>query len=96
MCAFANGAGGRVLIGVKPDGRVVGQQVSEQTFHEIADAREKFEPPLMFDVDRVELGAGRTVLILQVPGRADSVPFTYDGRPFERVDNTTRRMSHGG
>lgn len=93
MCAFANGEGGRVLVGVKPDGKVVGQQVSEQTFHEIADAREKFEPPLMFDVERVDLGPDRTVLILQVPGRSDSVPFTYDGRPFERVDNTTRRMS---
>lgn len=94
MCAFANGEGGRVLVGVKPDGKVVGQQVSEQTFHEIADAREKFEPPLMFDVERIDLGPDRTVLILRVPGRSDSVPFTYDGRAFERVDNTTRRMSH--
>ena len=29
LCAFANGAGGKVIIGVKPDGRIVGQQVSE-------------------------------------------------------------------
>ncbi len=29
LCAFANGKGGRVMIGVKPSGEVVGQQVSE-------------------------------------------------------------------
>ncbi len=90
--AFANGEGGRVLVGVKPGGQIVGQIVSEQTFHEIADAREKFEPPLMFEVERMEVSPGRAVLVFHVPGRSDSVPYTYDGRPFGRVDNTTRRM----
>jgi ATP-dependent DNA helicase RecG len=92
-CAFANGDGGRVLVGVRPDGEVVGQHVSEQIWHERAAARERFEPPLPFDVERIDLAPGRTVFVLEVPGRSDSVPFTYDGRPFERVQNTTRRMS---
>lgn len=92
-CAFANGEGGRVLMGVRPDGEIVGQQVSEQTYHELAAARERFEPPLLFEVQRIDLAPGRTVLVLEVPGRSDSVPFIYDGRPFERVQNTTRRMS---
>lgn len=46
LCAFANGKGGRVIVGVRPDGQIVGQQVSEQTLHEIAAARDRFEPPL--------------------------------------------------
>ena len=55
LCAFANGKGGRVVIGVKPSGQLVGQQVSEQTFHEIAAHRDRFEPP-------IELGADPYVL----------------------------------
>ncbi len=60
-CAFANG-GGCVVIGVKPDGQLVGQQVSEQTFHEIAAARDRFEPPI--EVESVELATGRTAIML--------------------------------
>jgi hypothetical protein len=92
LCAFANGDGGRVVIGVKPDGQAIGQQVSEQTLHEVAAARGKFEPPLFVDVARVEVEPGRSLLVLSVAGATDSVPFTWDGRAWERVDNTTRRM----
>lgn len=45
LCAFANCEGGCVIIGGKPSGELVGQQVSEQTFHEIAAQRDRFEPP---------------------------------------------------
>jgi ATP-dependent DNA helicase RecG len=93
LCAFANGKGGRVVIGVKPTGDLVGQQVSEQTFHEIAAARERFEPPIEFEVDRVDIAPGRTALVLAVAGGRDLVPFTFDGRAFERVENTTRKMA---
>lgn len=93
LCAFANGKGGRVVIGVKPNGELVGQQVSEQTFHEIASQRERFEPPIEFEVESVELAPGRSALVLTVAGARDSVPFTFDGRAFERVGNTTRKMA---
>lgn len=93
LCAFANGTGGRVVIGVSPDRAVVGQQVSDQTFHEIAAARERFEPPLAFDVEVVQVAPGRSLLVLSVSGPAESVPFTFEGRAYERVENTTRKMS---
>ena len=34
-CAFLNKRGGRVLLGVSPDGNVVGQQVSDRTIGEL-------------------------------------------------------------
>lgn len=92
LCAFANGKGGRVIIGVKPSGELVGQQVSEQTFHEIAAQRDRFEPPIELEVEAVEVAPGRSALVLTVAGARDSVPFTFDGRAFERVGNTTRKM----
>ncbi len=93
LCAFANGKGGRVVIGAKPSGELVGQQVSEQTLHEIGAARDRFEPPLDLDIDTVEVAPGRSALVLTVGGLSDSVPFTIDGRAFERVGNTTRKMA---
>jgi ATP-dependent DNA helicase RecG len=92
ICAFANGKGGQVVIGAKPSGEIVGQLVSEQTLHDIAAARDRFEPPIEIEVERVEVSATLALLVLTVAGSNDSVPFTYDGRPFERVGKTTRKM----
>lgn len=32
LCAFMNGRGGQVLVGVRPDGSVVGQTIADKTF----------------------------------------------------------------
>ena len=31
VCAFLNTSGGKVIIGVKPDGTILGQQISDKT-----------------------------------------------------------------
>ncbi|MDP3722095.1 MAG: ATP-binding protein [Candidatus Omnitrophota bacterium] len=36
---------------------------------------------------------GREILILRVEGTSDSIPFTFESRPYERVGSTTRKMS---
>jgi len=36
LCAFLNGGGGKVLIGVGPDGRLVGKDVADITLRDIA------------------------------------------------------------
>jgi ATP-dependent DNA helicase RecG len=93
LCAFANGSGGIVLIGVRSDGKIVGQQVTEQTLHDIAAARDRFEPPIDVAIDRIEVANDREVLVPVVAGTSDSVPCAYDGRAFARIGNTTRRMA---
>jgi ATP-dependent DNA helicase RecG len=93
VCAFLNGSGGMVLFGVRPDGVPEGQQVSDQTLREVAQAFERFEPPINLPVERLPVKSGRELLILRVEGTSDSVPFTYEGRPYERVGSTTRKMS---
>ena len=93
VCAFLNGSGGIVLFGVRPDGAAEGQHVTEQTLREIAQAMDRFEPPVNIPVERMLSGGDRAVLALRVEGTSDSIPFTYEGRPYERVGNTTRKMS---
>lgn len=93
LCAFANGDGGRVIFGVGSRGEILGQRVSDQTLHEIAACKGRFEPPLDFAVRVVDLTPERKLIVLRVHPRSDVGLSLYDGRGFERVASTTRRMS---
>ncbi len=92
LCAFLNGSGGVVLFGVRPDGEVEGQEVSDQTLRDIAEAADRFEPPAHVATHRIKVKAGREVIVAAVEARRDVRPFTYEGRAYERVGSTTRRM----
>ena len=91
LCAFANGRGGRVLFGVTPAGRIVGQTVSDHTLEELAQDFQEFEPPLFPTIERVAVDGGREVLVLSVI-RSEHLPVTYRTVAYERVLNTTRMM----
>jgi ATP-dependent DNA helicase RecG len=93
LCAFLNGSGGMVLFGIRPDGTVEGQAVSDQTLRDIAQAGDRFEPPAHVSIHRVRVKAGREVVAAAVEGDLDVRPFTYEGRPYERVGSSTRRMA---
>jgi ATP-dependent DNA helicase RecG len=91
LCGFANGNGGRLLFGVTPSGRVVGQVVGDRTLEELAREFQGFEPPLFPAVYRVAIGAEREVLALTV-ARGARAPVAFRGVAYERVLNTTRTM----
>ena len=95
LCAFLNGSGGMVLIGVRPDGRVEGQEVSDQTLRDVAHAADRFEPLAHVSVQRIRIKADRDVIIIAVEGGRDMRPFCYEGHAYERVSCTTRRMPQG-
>jgi len=80
-----------VLIGVAPNGRIVGQQVTDNTLHDVTTAVRNIEPVAQVDVARVSVGDGRDVIVVHAASGTQG-PYTYDGRPFIRVGNTTRRM----
>jgi predicted HTH transcriptional regulator len=52
LCAFLNGTGGMALFGVRPDGKAEGQDVSDQTRRDIAQAADRFEPPAHVSIHR--------------------------------------------
>ncbi|MEW6367748.1 MAG: ATP-binding protein [Acidobacteriota bacterium] len=92
LCAFLNGSGGTVLFGVGPDATARGQEVTDQTIREIAQATDRFEPPAHVSIKRVKARAGREVVAVSVEDSLDARPFTCEGRAYERVGSTTRRM----
>ncbi len=92
LCAFLNGSGGTVLFGVRPDGTAEGQEVSDQTLRDIAQAADRFEPPAHVSIHRVKVKAARDVIAVVVEGGREMRPFVYEGHAYERVSSTTRRM----
>jgi hypothetical protein len=50
-----NGRGGQVLIGVGPDGSVVGQTIADKTFQELAQVLRRFDPPIPVETERIGL-----------------------------------------
>ncbi|MBI4238194.1 MAG: putative DNA binding domain-containing protein [Deltaproteobacteria bacterium] len=92
LCAFLNGTGGTVLFGVRPEGTAEGQDVSDKTLRDIAQAADRFEPPAHVSIERIKGKEGREIVVVTAEGGRDGRPFTYEGHPYERVGSTTRRM----
>lgn len=93
LCAFLNGQGGKVLIGVGPDGRIVGQEVADITLRDIAAMLARFEPAAGVEMSRVDVDSRRQVIVLHAPPSRQFAPFVFDSKPFKRVGSTTTVMS---
>lgn len=93
LCAFLNGNGGSVVIGVEPNGDIIGQEVADTTQQDIARMLDRFEPPAPIETSILSVpGSLKSVIVLKAPRSADARPFTYDDRPYQRVGTTTSRM----
>ena len=91
LCAMLNQCGGRVLFGVTPQGRVIGQQVSERTIEEVGAELTRIDPPAFPAIERIPVSEGLEVVAVSVgPGQAG--PYMYGGRAYRRVGNTTVEM----
>jgi len=92
LCAMLNHRGGRVLFGVDPDGRVLGQQVSDHTLEEVAQELRLIDPPAFPTMDRVDLGNEREVLVVSV-STGQHGPYSLRGQAYRRVGNTSLALS---
>jgi hypothetical protein len=69
LCAFMNGRGGQVLVGVRPDGSVVGQTIADKTLQDLAQVLRRFDPPIPVETERIPAGTRR-----RTPWRRRSMP----------------------
>ena len=80
-----------VLFGVTPDGKPVGQQMSDRTIEDVSAELQEISPKVSPQIDRVPVAEGREVIAVAVPA-ADRPPYSYKHRPYRRVGNTTTVM----
>ena len=92
VCAMLNHRGGRVLFGVEPDGRVIGQLVGERTIEQLTDELNEIDPPAFPAIDRVTASGGWEVLVVTV-SIGQQQPYSHRGQAWRRVGNTNRAMS---
>jgi len=94
VCAFLNAKGGIILVGVKNNGQVIGQHVTDNTRQEIAREIKKIEPPAnhQVNIDYVPLEDNKFVIVLDIIA-GNHAPYTYDGRPYARLESSTGLMS---
>ena len=92
-CAFLNSdRGGTIIFGIKDNGQIIGQEVTDKTLKEIAVELNKIEPRTKIKIEYIKIENNRQVIVFRVnPG--EDAPYTYDGRPFVRNQSTTMRMA---
>ncbi len=92
LCAFLNHRGGRILFGVKSDGTVVGQHVSEKTMEDLSGEIRLIHPSVSPVVERVGVGDDREVIVVSTD-KGSLGPYAYRGHAYRRVGNTTVPIS---
>lgn len=85
LCAFLNGAGGTVLFGVNENGKIIGQEVSDKTKRDIAEAIRLIEPFATITVSYADIpDTDKQVIALNAEEQRYMRPFTYKGRAYHR------------
>ena len=95
-CAFLNTDGGWLFFGVHPTKLIIlGQDVADRTRQEIAWEMRKFAPTIDLAAQYIDVPdrPGKQVIAIWFPAPVIyTPPYTYDGRPFYKVENTTMLM----
>lgn len=94
ICAFLNGDGGSVLIGVEDNGNLVGQEVSDKTKREIGLEIAKIAPFSNSSVEifYVPFSEVKQIIVFHVTTDSTKRPYTYNGRAYIRVQSDTLLM----
>ena len=91
VCAMLNQRGGHVVFGVRPEGDVVGQKVSERTIEQVSAEIRRIEPPAFPLVERIRMEDDLDIIVIGV-NRGPVRPYSYRGTAYRRVGNTTVAM----
>lgn len=94
ICAFLNTSGGIVLIGVNQSGKIIGQEITDNTQQEIAKEIAKIEPfPSTIKVQYLPLENQKPKqIVIILATRGETVPYIYDDRAYYRNQSSTMRM----
>lgn len=89
--AFANGAGGWILFGVKDDGEITGLTIGSNTLENLAQAFQQSTDPVIYpSLTTIEI-SGKNALAVRVPEGSDK-PYTFNGVAYKRVGRATQPL----
>ena len=83
---------GELYFGVKDDGEVIGQEVSDATLRQVTSwISDKIEPAVFPTVERLEAEEGLIYIHVEFSGL--NAPYSADGRYFTRVGTSNKTLS---
>lgn len=92
-CAFLNGNGGSILIGVADNGQLIGQEVGDKTKREIGNELAKITPAPDIEVSQVILPtSNKVIFILHITTDSTKKPYMYENRAYIRIQTDTLPM----
>lgn len=94
LCAFLNAHGGTILFGVSDNGSIKGQDISDKTKRNIAEAVRRIEPSVHSGISYVSIPhTGKFIIALEAEDQYYLRPFTYKSRAYQRIESITTVMS---
>jgi len=90
--AFANTEGGRIFIGVTPEGKVLGFQIGKGTIEKLVNQIVQNTDPKLHPKVTIKKIDDREVLVIEVKESHDHLVLAF-GRPYKRVGRSTIKMS---
>src|SRR3989344_6099040 len=87
ICAFANTNGGKILLGIKDDGKVLGIKTTNSLKSQIQDYARNMDP--IFSVETEEAG---NILIIHV-AEGKEKPYSVNGQFFIRIGPNSQQLS---
>lgn len=95
-CAFLNTNGGWLIFGITPKSlKILGQDVTDNTQREISQALSGIEPALSIPIHYIDVPDRPNQKVIAIHFDAfewGDEPYTYEGKPYYRVESTTKQM----
>lgn len=92
VSAFSNTKGGRIFIGINPDGKVIGVDIGVNTVENLANLIKNSTDPKVFPTIEIEQHKSKKIIILTIP-EYPSKPVFVKERVYIRVGKTNQRAS---
>ena len=80
-----------MFFGVTDTGDISGQDIGNRTLNDLSHELDKIDPTVAPDISSIQLENDKSVIIIDV--KESDGPYTFDGRPYERVGAATRVMA---
>lgn len=91
ICAFSNGKGGVIMIGVSDKGEPVGVDLGKRTVELLAnEIKGSLEPPILPQMEIAKIDSRYLVVIRVLEGI--NKPYLYKGVAYRRVGSSTQRI----
>ncbi len=94
ISAFANTAGGTILVGITPQGRIIGVDIGKKTIEDLSNWIKENTDPKIYPQMRIHKVEGKDLIEISVK-EADEKPVFCNDRAFQRVGRTSPRISIG-